>query len=70
MATAGRSVKDLRALPDAELTTQLDALRKELWQARLKATEGAFQQTHRLRELRRDVARVKTIMRERQRVTP
>lgn len=65
MATAARSVKDLRALQDAELNGQLEALQKELWQARVHITEGASQQGHRLRELRRQVARVKTLMRER-----
>ena len=59
-----RTAKELRGLPVAELSTQLQTVRKELWQYRGKAREGALQQTHLLRALRRDMARMQTILRE------
>lgn len=64
MADAYPNAKDLRALPKAELAAQLDKLRQELWQGRLKAREGALKQTHVLPRMRQQIARVETVLRE------
>ena len=64
MAEKPPTAKALRALPAADLTAQRTALSQELWQHRLKAKDGSFQQTHRLGELRRQIARISTILRE------
>ena len=56
--------KELRGTPAAELSTQLQSLRKELWQQRVKTKDGSLQQTHRLGQLRRQIARIQTIVRE------
>ncbi len=56
--------KELRAMPAAELSTQLQSLRSELWQHRVKTKDGSLQQTHRLGQLRRQIARIQTIARE------
>ena len=61
-ATTG--VKELRGLGPAELQAQLEKLRQELWDQRVKAKEGALQQTHQLSEARRQIARIQTILRE------
>ena len=63
MADATRATTDLRALPEADLRAQLDQLRGELWHKRIKLREGALQQTHDLRRLRRQIARVQTALR-------
>ena len=65
MATKRPSTKDLRALPDADIRQQLDALRQELWQSRLKAKEGSLQQTHQIPAARRQIARIHTLLAER-----
>ena len=55
-------IKELRTLPEAELQAQLHKARQRLWQDRLKAREGALQQTHELRLTKRYIARVQTVM--------
>ena len=62
MAQALPRATELRAVPKTELGTQLEQLRQELWQVRIKAKEGSLQQTHRLRALRRQIARVQTVL--------
>ena len=64
MAEKLPKVKDLRALPTTELQGQLQSLRQELWQHRLKAKDGSLQQTHHLRFVRRQIARVQTLLKE------
>jgi len=56
--------KELRALPAAELHGQMETLRQELWAERGKTAEGARQQTHRLGLLRRQMARIQTVLNE------
>ena len=64
MAESRVTTKDLRALPADDLKTQLISLRKDLWHHRLKARDGSLQQTHLLSRLRRQIARVQTILRQ------
>ena len=66
MPKAQLQTKELRALPDADMQDQLVKLRQELWQLRVKQTDGSMQQTHQLRIIRRQMARMHTILRERQ----
>jgi large subunit ribosomal protein L29 len=61
-----KSTGDLRAANDAELKKQLDDLNHELFNLRFQRTAGQMPNTNRLREVRRDIARVKTVMRERE----
>ena len=56
---------ELRALPDADLTAQLEKLRRDMWQNRLKAKDGSSQQTHHLLAFRRQIARIQTVLTER-----
>ena len=65
MADQPVSTKELRALPEPDLQAQLSKLREALWQARIKAKTGALPQTHQLSEVRRQIARVQTIVHER-----
>ena len=68
MATAKRpKAQELRGLPAADLKAQVEQLRQELWQQRLKVREGALQQTHQLRAARRQIARIATVLNEQQR---
>ena len=67
MAERRVRAKELRELSEADLAAKLQQLRQQLWQQRLKVKEGALQQTHQLVEARRTIARIQTVLRERQR---
>ena len=54
----------LRGLPEADLQAQLAALRQELWQRRTKTSEGAAAETHEIPAVRRQIARIHTVLRE------
>ena len=53
---------DLRAKSEDELKGQLVDLRKEAFNLRFQATSGQLANTARVREVRRDIARVQTIL--------
>ena len=54
-------IKDKNA---ADLQTELLRLRKEQFAVRMQAASGQLGQSHLVKELRRDIARVKTVLRE------
>lgn len=56
---------ELRSTNDTELRKQLDDLYHELFNLRFQRVAGQTPNTNRLKEVRRDIARVKTILRER-----
>ena len=58
--------EDLRQKSPDELSDELAALRKEQFNLRFQAASGQLENTARVREVRRDIARIKTIMNERQ----
>ena len=59
-------VKELRALSDEELNTKIKEAKKELFDLRLKQSTGSLEKPSRIRELRKNVARMKTILAERE----
>jgi large subunit ribosomal protein L29 len=63
MATA----TDVRTKTPDELTTMLLDLRKEQFNLRFQRATGQQENTSRVRAVRRDIARVKTILAERSR---
>ncbi len=56
---------DLRTLDDAALKKQLDDLYHELFNLRFQRAAGQLPNTNRLKAVRRDIARVQTVMRAR-----
>ncbi len=58
---------DVRAKTPDELTTMLLDLRKEQFNLRFQRATGQQENTSRVRAVRRDIARVKTILAERSR---
>ncbi len=58
---------ELRDLTKEELQQRYDDSRKELFNLRLQQSTGQMEKSSRIRELRRDVARILTMMRERER---
>lgn len=47
-----------------QLKDELLKLRKEQFNLRFQAATGQMEKTHRVREVRRDIARIKTVMAE------
>jgi len=55
---------DLRKLSYAELQEQLDEAKEELFNLRFQIVTNQLDNTARIKQVRRDIARVKTTMRE------
>ncbi len=53
--------QDVRAKTDDELADQLLQLRKEQFNLRFQAASGQLENTARVRAVRRDIARIKTV---------
>ena len=62
--------KEIREMTEVEAQAKLRDLRQELFNLRLQQQMARLERPSRLREVRRDVARVETILRERQLQTP
>jgi large subunit ribosomal protein L29 len=58
---------DVRAKTTDELGTELDQLTKEVFNLRFQKAGGQLENTSRVRQVRRDIARIKTILGERAR---
>jgi large subunit ribosomal protein L29 len=56
---------DVRAKTDDELATDLDNLGKEIFNLRFQRANHQLENTARVRQVRRDIARIKTILGER-----
>jgi large subunit ribosomal protein L29 len=57
---------ELRALTDAELVNKLDDSYQEIFNLRFQKATGKLTNTVRVREVRRDIARIRTLLRERE----
>ncbi|MBI1953126.1 MAG: 50S ribosomal protein L29 [Candidatus Omnitrophica bacterium] len=55
---------ELRPLAVDELSIKVGALKKELFDLRMQQAAGKLDKPHRMREVRRDIARMKTLMGE------
>jgi large subunit ribosomal protein L29 len=58
---------DIRAKTADELRQQIDDLAKEAFNLRFQRASGQLENTARVRQVRRDLARIKTILGERSR---
>jgi large subunit ribosomal protein L29 len=57
---------ELRELPDSELVSRIEAAKEELFNLRFQLATGQLDNTARIKELKRDVARAATLLRERE----
>jgi large subunit ribosomal protein L29 len=57
---------ELRELPEEELLARIDSAKEELFNLRFQLATGSLDNTSRLKELRHDVARIATVLRERE----
>ncbi|HNR93194.1 MAG TPA: 50S ribosomal protein L29 [Kiritimatiellia bacterium] len=60
---------EIRELTGEELAQRIDDARKELFNLRLQQTGGQLEKPSRIREVRRDIARMSTEARHRQKVS-
>jgi large subunit ribosomal protein L29 len=63
---AGVKAAELRELSEEELTTRLREAKAELFNLRVQAATGQLDNNRRLQVIRREIARIYTIMRERE----
>ena len=66
MATTNERVAEMRQLGDAELLGRLGEARRELFNLRFQLATGQLDNSARLGEVRRDIARLSTFLRERE----
>jgi large subunit ribosomal protein L29 len=63
---AGTTASELRELTDEELVLRLKEAKEELFNLRFQMATGQLDNNRRLRTVRREIARVYTVMRERE----
>lgn len=59
-------VQEVRDLSDKDLDKKLSDLKEELFNLRFQMTTGQLDNVMRLRDVRRSIARVKTVQRQRE----
>lgn len=59
-------VKEIREMSEAELEQKLVALKDELFNLRFRSVTGQLDNPMRIGEVRKAIARVKTVLRERE----
>jgi large subunit ribosomal protein L29 len=58
---------DVRTRTADELSSELETLGKEIFNLRFQRASGQLENTARVRQVRRDIARIKTVLGERRR---
>jgi len=61
-----REAEELRELPDDELTARIESAKEELFNLRFQLATGQLDNPSRIKQVRHDVARVATVLRERE----
>lgn len=59
-------IEDVRGLTPDQLTEQLVSLKKEAFNLRFQKATGQVEKTHRVDQVRKDIARIKTVLRTKQ----
>ena len=59
-------LKKMREMTEVELTAELEKMKKELFNLRFQHVTGQLENPVKMRELKRDIARVKTIIKEKE----
>ena len=67
MAAKTATVEDLRTKTDDQLADQLVALKREQFNLRFQAATNQLERPARVREVRREIARIKTLQTQRSR---
>ena len=56
-------IDDVRGMTGDQLADALTNLKKEQFNLRFQAATGQIEKTHRVNEIRKDIARIKTVLR-------
>jgi large subunit ribosomal protein L29 len=59
-------IADVRSLSADQLSETLLTLKKEQFNLRFQRATGQMEKTHRVEEVRKDIARIKTVLRSKQ----
>ena len=59
-------LKKMREMTEVELTAELEKMKKELFNLRFQHVTGQLENPVKMREVKRNIVRVKTIMREKE----
>ena len=59
-------IEDVRGLTPDQLAEQLVSLKKEQFNLRFQKATGQIEKTHRVGQVRKDIARIKTVLRGKQ----
>ena len=57
-------IEDVRGLTPDQLAEQLVSLKKEQFNLRFQKATGQIEKTHRVGEVRKDIARLRTVLRD------
>ena len=67
---AEMKVEDIRRMSDDEMDAEVLKLKKERFNLRFQRATGQLENTSRVREVRRDIARIKTVARQKRAAQP
>ena len=56
---------EIRKMSDEDINKKITETKAELWNLRFNSASGSLEKPHRIKELRHDVARMKTVLNER-----
>ena len=59
-------IEDIRGMTSDQLIEQLTSLKKEQFNLRFQKATGQIEKTHRVGEVRKDIARIQTVLRAKQ----
>lgn len=59
-------LKKMREMTEVELNSELEKMKKELFNLRFQHVTGQLENPVKMREVKREIARVKTILREKE----
>ncbi len=59
-------MKEIRELTNEQLNKQVETLKEELFDLRFKQATGVIENPARIKEIRKTIARIKTVLTERQ----
>ena len=59
-------INEIRKLSDEEITKEIESAKEELFNLRFSQATGSLEKPSRINDLRKQVARMKTVLRERE----
>lgn len=60
-------IEEMRKMDTAELNKKITETKDELFKLRMEQSSGTLRETHKIHELRKTIARLKTVLNEKER---